>query len=175
VREEQPALDNNLVTMHWNELSDLSGVKTREELAKLYRKANPAEADNAYKVGAGVGQVLAFRADIKPGDLAIIPLKTRSNTALAIGEVTGPYVYRTDWGKKFDIRSREGLSTDLPRARFEQDLLDTLAAKTVYEIKGRNAEQRFRTVLAGKADPGATGGDDTEIESAERRLGQSKE
>src|SRR5262249_17873158 len=56
--EEEPiALANNLVTMHWNEFADLSGVKNKTEMKELYRKAVPAEADNAFKLGAGVSQV----------------------------------------------------------------------------------------------------------------------
>jgi restriction system protein len=160
--QEQTALDNNLVTMHWNELPDLSGVKSRDDLAKLYRKANPDET-RAAAIGAGVGQVWAFRSDMKKGDLVIIPLRTRS--ALAVGEVTGPYAYRTDLGDE-EVRHTipvKWLSTDLLRTKLKQDLLDTLGyPKTVYRINLEKAEERFRAVLGGQSDSAVDSAGDAE-------------
>jgi restriction system protein len=161
--QEQTALDNNLVTIHWNELSDLSGVKNREDLAKLYRNANPHETRSA-AIGAGVGQVWAFRSDIQEGDLAIIPLRTRP--ALAIGEVTGPYAYRTDLGE--EVRHTlpvKWLSTDLLRTTLGDDLLRELGRPpTVYRIKLDHAEERFRAVLRGESDtPKDSSGADTDL------------
>ena len=122
--EEQIALDNNLVTIHWNELSDLSRVTNKDELEKQYQQANPDE-NRAAAIGAGVGQVWAFLSKMKPGDLVIIPLRTRPS-ALAIGEVTGPYAYRSDLGP--EVRHTlpvKWLSTNLPRASLRDDLLRT--------------------------------------------------
>jgi len=39
--QEQGALENDVVTIGWNELPDLSNVKTRVELAKLYGRVHP--------------------------------------------------------------------------------------------------------------------------------------
>jgi restriction system protein len=162
--QEETALENNLVTIHWNELPDLSGVKNKDELEQLFRKANPDET-RAAAISAGVGQVWAFRSDIQKGDLAIIPLKTRPS-ALAVGEVTGPYAYRADLGDEEVRHTRpvKWLSTDLLRTKVKQDLLDTLGwPRTCYEIKGRNAEERFRAVIGGGSDgPKDSGGGDTE-------------
>ena len=151
--EEPIALDNDLVTHHWNELSDLSGVESRDDLAKLYRKANPDETRPA-AIGAGVGQVWAFRSDIKKGDLVIIPLRTRS--ALAIGEVTGPYAYRTDLGEEVHhTLPVKWLSTNLLRTTLRDDLLRELGHnRTVYRINLDKAEERFRAVLRGESDLG---------------------
>ncbi len=153
--QEQTALNNNVVTIHWNEFSDLSGVKDKNELKKLYQKVNPDDADNAYKVGAGVSQVWAFRSSIKQGDLVIIPLRTQPS-ALAVGEVTGPYAFRTDLGE--EVRHTipvKWLRTDLLRSTLKQDLLDTLGwPKTLYEIKGHNAEPRIRAILRGDMEQG---------------------
>ena len=43
--QEQTALANELVTMHWNEFSDLSGVKNKDDMYALYRNTSP-EATN---------------------------------------------------------------------------------------------------------------------------------
>jgi restriction system protein len=166
--QEQTALENNLVTIHWTEISDLSKFKDREELREQYRKSNPDVADNPYKVGAGVGQVWAFRSDVKKGDLVIIPLRTRA--ALAVGEVTGPYAYRTDLDDPEVLHTLpvKWLSTDLPRAKLGEDLLRELGyPKTVYRINLENAEGRFRTVLGGKADTPTDAGAE-EAEAAEQ-------
>ena len=85
--QEQAALDNNLVAIGWNELPDLSDIQSREALADSYRQANPDASPK--KAANHVGQVWAFRARMKEGDLAVLPLHIQS--AIAIGRITGPY------------------------------------------------------------------------------------
>jgi WD40 repeat protein/serine/threonine protein kinase len=152
--QEQAAIGNSLVTIAWNEMPDLSKFKDREELREGYRAANPSVADNPYKVGAGVGQVWAFRSEVKKGDLVIIPLRTR-DAALAVGEVSGAYAYRTDLAERgvFHTLPVKWLSTDLPRANLRDDLSRELGyPKTVYRINLDNAAERFRAVLRGEAE-----------------------
>jgi restriction system protein len=108
---EQTALDKSLVTIGWNELPDLSAIKDREGLTNLYRQSHPGAS--SAKVANHVGQLWAFRGRIQEGDLAVLPLKTRS--AIAIGKVTGPYRYATDLGEGTrHVRKVEWLRTDLP-------------------------------------------------------------
>lgn len=40
--QEQGALDSGVVTIGWNELPDLSNVKDRQELARLYMSIHPS-------------------------------------------------------------------------------------------------------------------------------------
>jgi restriction system protein len=167
--QEQTALERSLVTIGWNELPDLSGIASREAMADLYRSVFPDASSG--KVASHVGQLWAVRGRIQPGDLAILPLKTRS--AIAIGKVTGPYQYTTDLGDAVrHVRKVEWLRTDLPRTAFDQDLLYSLGAfMTVCQIARNQAEERIRAVLAGKADPGAPAGEEAEIdEGGERSL-----
>jgi restriction system protein len=166
--QETTALDNNLVTIHWNELPDLSGVESRDEVEALYRMANPD--DNNAQVGGGVGMVCAFRFNINKGDLVILPLQAGSRTAFAIGEVTGPYAYRTDLDEEVvHTLPVKWLSTDLLRTSLNQDLLARLGIpRTVYQINVENAEERFRAVLRGESDgPKKSSGEDTEGEDTE--------
>jgi restriction system protein len=150
--QEQAALDNGVVTIHWNELPDLDTVPDREELANLYRQSNPTASPA--KVANPVGQVWAFKARMQEGDLAVLPLHIQS--AIAIGKITGPYQYRTDPGSEvLHTRPIEWIRTDLPRTAFDQDILHSFGAlMTVCKIRRNNAEQRIRAVLAGNADPG---------------------
>jgi len=159
--QEQIALDNDLVTIGWNELPDLSGIENREAIADLYRETHPD--DSPTLIANQVGQVWAFRHKIQKGDLAVLPLKTQS--AIAIGKVSGPYSYRTDVGEIVrHTRSVKWLRSDLPRTTFDQDLLHSLGSLlTVCQIKRHNAEERIRAVLGGKGDPGGAEPEDQEM------------
>lgn len=146
--EEQSALDNGLATIGWNELSDLSGMKTKDELTRLYKRAYPDEKKR--KVANAVGQIWSFLNRIKIDDLVALPLKHRS--AIAVGRVKGPYEYLTSLGGEIHhIRKVEWIRTDIPRSDFDQDLLYSLGAfMTVCQIKRNNAETRVRSMLVGK-------------------------
>lgn len=65
--QEQAALDEGLVTIGWNELPDLSGIKSREALTALYREKNPHSSPRT--VSMQVGQIWRFRGEISEGDL----------------------------------------------------------------------------------------------------------
>ena len=52
--------------------ADLSGVKTREELAVIYRATHPAEKSNLV-IGQQVGQIARFLFEIQSGDYVITP------------------------------------------------------------------------------------------------------
>ena len=146
--QEQKAIDNGFVTIGWNELPDLSNIITKDELKKLYNTVYPSEKKR--KVANAVGQVWRFLKGIKIGDLVALPLKTQY--AIAIGKVTGPYEYRDDFGDIIrHIRRIEWIKVDIPRTDFDQDLLYSLgAAMTVCQIRRNNAEARVRAMLEGK-------------------------
>ena len=53
------ALQNDLVTIGWDELGDLSGIRSREGLEDLYKRVYPdAPLKTAYNQ---IGQIWAFR------------------------------------------------------------------------------------------------------------------
>jgi restriction system protein len=165
--QEQTALEKGVAVIGWNELPDLSPVQSREALADLYRQFRPDASSG--KVGNHVGQLWSFRSRIQPGELVILPLKTRS--AIAIGKVKGPYQYTTSLGDAVrHVRKVEWLRTDLPRTAFGQDILYSLGAfMTVCQIERNQAEERILAVLAGKADPSAPAGEVAEIEEPGER------
>lgn len=145
--QEEGALQHSVVSIGWQELGDLSSIKSREDLKQLYEQRYPDA--KKMKVANQAGQVWAFIARIDLDDLAVLPLKTRS--AIAIGRVTGPYEYRTDLAPNIrHVRPVEWIRTDLPRTAFEQDLLYSFGAfMTVCQIERNNAEERVRAILAG--------------------------
>jgi restriction system protein len=164
---EETALKHGIAVIGWEELGDLSLVKSREELQQLCEATYPGASPN--KITNHVGQVWAFRERIQTGDIIILPLKTLGT--IAVGKVTGPYRYRTDLGDEpISTRPVNWVQKALPRSNFKQDLLWSLgSAMTVCQIQRNNAEQRVQAVLAGKPDsgfavgpPGTTGNGDPE-------------
>jgi len=146
--QEQKAIDNSFVTIGWNELPDLSKIKNKDELKKLYNKIYPGE--KKMTIANEVGQIWRFLKEINIGDLVALPLKTQS--AIAIGKVKGNYEYRKDFGELIrHIRKVKWIRVDIPRTDFDQDLLYSLgAAMTVCQIKRNNAEARIKAMLEGK-------------------------
>ncbi|MEM0342773.1 MAG: restriction endonuclease [Thermoplasmata archaeon] len=63
---------NGYVAIGWNELGDLSGVTSREQIHDLYIKAYPEDVSK-YKIGQQVGQIYRFLLDMQAGDYVITP------------------------------------------------------------------------------------------------------
>jgi restriction system protein len=145
---EQIALEKGLVTVGFNEFGNLSAVANREDLAMLFRAAHPDASEG--KTANHVGQLWAFCRRISLGDLVVLPLKSRS--AVAVGRITGPYDFTSDYGDQVrHIRRVEWLRTDLPRATFDQDLLYSFGAfMTVCQIERNQAEERIRAIVSGQ-------------------------
>ena len=141
--QEQGALDNNIVTIGWDELPDLSNIKNRKELVELYSQANPT--DTKMQVASGVGQVWRFVREIQKGDLVALPLKTQS--AVAIGKVEGEYEYQKLADNIKHIRRVRWLKT-IPRSAFARDILYSLGSLlTVCKIERNDAENRIKKLL----------------------------
>jgi len=145
---EQAALDKGMAIIGWEDLPNLTAIKTRDALAQLLKETYPTEGPN--KLANWNGQLWAFRDRIKKDDLIVLPLKRRS--AVAIGRVTGDYVYQADDKDSFHTRPVEWLRTDIPRSAFGNDLLYSLGAfMTVCQISRNNADARIQAILEGKA------------------------
>jgi len=141
--QEQGALDSGVVTIGWNELPDLSNVKDRQELARLYKSIHPSAKKP--QLTNEVGQVWRFVSEIKKGDLVALPLKTQS--AIAVGRVEGEYEYKKLADNIKHIRRVKWLKT-IPRSAFDQDILYSLGAfMTVCRIKRHDAEDRVKKLL----------------------------
>jgi len=146
--QEQRALSNGFVTIGWNELPDLSKINTKDDLKKIYVKTYPGQKKMA--TANEVGQIWRFLKGINIDDLVALPLKTQS--AIAVGKVTGSYEYRKDLGEIIrHIRKVNWIRPDIPRTDFDQDLLYSLGAfMTVCQISRNDAETRIKAMLEGK-------------------------
>jgi len=148
---ENLALEQGLSVIGWEELPDLAIVSSREALEALMRETYPDAGDG--RIRNNIAQVWAFRERIQVGDLVMLPLKQQS--AIAIGKIAGPYAYRPDLpADARHTRLTTWIKTDIPRSKFDQDLLYSLGAfMTVCQIKRNNAEERIKAILAGQAPP----------------------
>jgi restriction system protein len=146
--QEEGALANNVVTIGWDELPDLSGIKTKEELSELYNRIHPTA--KKMEIANYVGQIWRFIHEIQKGDLVTLPLKTQS--AIAIGKIESNYEYKELANNIKHIRQVKWLKT-IPRSSFDQDILYSLGAfMTVCKIERNDAENRVKKILEGKGN-----------------------
>lgn len=165
--QEAGALANNVITIDWCELPDLSQIKTKDELKELYQKKLPKESKR--RAGKQVSQIWQFVHEICVGDLACIPLKRplvageRKDPcgygcccyAVAVGKVVGPYEYKPADLQLPDsvehIRRVMWLGEPIPKeyiVDFDKDVLSCFGRQgTVYQIKKDDAEERVRRLV----------------------------
>lgn len=93
------------------------------------------------------GQLWAFIHRMQPGDLVVVPLKTRRS--IFIGTITGPCHYCAD--KPVERRRHTRPNTwhgEWPRTAFDQDLLYSFGAlMRVCRIERNEAEKRIRHLI----------------------------
>jgi len=150
--QEELALQKGLAVIGWDEVSDLSGVRSRDEVRGVLAVARPDDKPKSLLNQAS--QLWAFVGRIRQGDLVVLPLKKRS--AIAIGKVTGDYTYSPDLPDgAHHTRPVKWVREDIPRSAFGQDLLYSLGAfMTVCRIRRNDAENRIAAVLKTGKDPG---------------------
>ena len=163
-QDEDFSINEKRSIIGWEDLPDLSGIQTRDELKALHQQHYPDMGKRTIINSAG--QLWAFARRMEHGDLVVLPLKTRST--IALGKVGGDYEYF----KGRHTRPVKWLNTDIPRDTFGQDLLYSFGAfMTVCQIKRNDAETRIRAVLDGKPDPlvvtAPLGGDDASPDDME--------
>ena len=144
---ENLALEKNMTIMGWEEVPDLSGVKSREQLREILEKTYP---DQKIKTLINwESQIWPFLHVMEKGDLVAMPLRSRS--AILFGTIEGPYTYRTDFPEDSRHTRKVNWIKEIPRDRFDQDLLYSLGAfMTVCRIHRNEAEDRIKALLEGK-------------------------
>ena len=130
----------------------MTGATSREEVREVVQAVHP-DAPVA-KVSNTTGQLWALRR-VKPGDLAVLPLKTTSQ--IALGTIADGYKFRSDEdGRKRHSVSIHWQRTDVPRTAVRQDLLYSLGAfMTVCRITRNDGAWRLWRIMEAGVDPGA--------------------
>ncbi|MFB9236296.1 CBS domain-containing protein [Plantactinospora siamensis] len=159
-QREKQALADNLAILGWPEIGDLSGIETREGLRTELRRAYPDEGERV--LANWTGQLWRAVREIKNGDIVVMPLRATS-AGIAIGRVTGPYLYRSDGAEGFHhARPVKWLVSNIPRSALKSDLLHSLGSLlTVCALARYDAPRRLEKVIKTGVDPGRPGeGDD---------------
>lgn len=141
----------------FNEVGDLSGCASREEVRNLVTTAYPDAGSRTQANFAG--QLWALRREVAPGDLIVMPLKSKRGY-IAIGKCTAAYSYDS-YQAALDRRHHVCVdwAPDLvSKSSLKDDLVNTLnGAMTVFRAARNKAEQRLQLVFHGAEDPGVAG------------------
>lgn len=149
---EHEALEHGVIAMGWRRVGDLAEHDSQKAIKSLVDVAY-AEFSARSRQVYGV-QLFAFRCHIAVGDFVVL---VRSNAPdVAVGTVTGDYVYRPDL-PAHHVRPVRWARTDVRRAEIGTDLLTAPALTSIYKINRSDAQARLAVVVAGSAD--ATPGD----------------
>ena len=144
---EDFALENSVVVVGWDDVSDLSKIENKDELNRILTNKYPDE--NSRTVGIWRGQLWNFGREFEKGDIVALPLKKRS--AIAFGRIIGDYRYVPDapLGGRHQ-RPVEWINTDLARSRLDSDLRNSFGAQqTVFKVSRDDAETRIEALLKG--------------------------
>lgn len=153
--DEEFALDNNMAIVGFREVPDLRKAADYQAVAKVVKKALPDHKPRAQ--GNFAGQLWSFAHAMQEGDIVVLPRKLTSQ--IALGRVAGPYRHQKVNSQLRHTRPVKWQLTDVPRTRFQQDLLYSFGAfMTVCNISRNDAVRRIQSVLSGKPDPGPKSG-----------------
>lgn len=150
-RYEQLARGEGVCLIGWSELGAIPLDETREALKQRIQdewgESRPAS------LASQAGQILRFVHDVAIGDLVVLPLRSAPGH-VAVGRVTGGYVYRSDGAfantDAQQTRAVDWLASDLSYERFDPDLREAFGQQgTLSEISKPNASQRMIDVIGG--------------------------
>ncbi len=148
---ELAAIDRSRLLPGFLEVGDLRGCKDRDAVLAHLMQIYPDAGQNRLRNFAA--QLNQFVNAIRIGDIVVMPRKVTDG--VAIGEVTGDYVF--DEGDPYKhSRAVKWREESVARDVFKQDLRHSFGAfMTICEIKRNAALERVRAVLETGIDPGA--------------------
>lgn len=140
---ENKFLSEGKIYLTWDELNvDLKTLKDRQEmldfLLSFYEDAKRNTVRN------WLGQIYPIAHRLELNDWIVMPSKHKP--VIHIGKVTGEYQHHSKNSNPFfHSRNVDWFATDIPRSKFDQDLLYSFGAfMTVCQISRNNAEERIR-------------------------------
>ncbi|MCY4431345.1 MAG: hypothetical protein OXC11_13265 [Rhodospirillales bacterium] len=137
--DEDAWLDGGSAFLGFQEVGDLAGCGSQEDVRKRVAAAHP---DSHVGVITNVTtQLRQFSVDSGPGDLVVLPRK--SQPTVAIGRIAGHYAYLDVDGRPRHTRPVAWEQPDLPKERLGADLLKKLGvAGTVCRLGGEEEAGR---------------------------------
>lgn len=163
---EDKFIHDNRVYLTWDDLNvDLGKIKSKKELYKiLINKYNLEKEKTAINWAA---QIWPIANIMQKGDWVVLPSKL--NRTIHFGEIIGDYKYDESLGSPYyNYRDVKWFALDVPRDRFDQDILYSFGAfLTVCRIDRNNAEQRIKDMYKNNWNVKVKSVDDQVIESNE--------
>ena len=142
---ESKFLNDNRVYLTWDDLDvDLNNFKQKEDLYKFLEDKYSLEKEKTAINWASQIYPIAHR--MEKGDWVVLPSKI--NRTIHFGKIVGEYKYDEKLGSPYyHYRDVEWFALDIPRDRFDQDILYSLGAfMTVCKIHKNNAEERIKSM-----------------------------
>lgn len=140
---EQKFLDDGRIYLTWDKLKiNLNDYKSR---SKLFDKLEEIyDSDKKGRIRNWVSQIYPIAHRMKIGDWVVLPSKASST--VHIGRITGEYEYIESNGDRYyHSRTVDWFAPDIPRSRFDQDILYSFGAfMTVCRIHRNDAEKRLK-------------------------------
>ena len=151
-------LQHNVATYAWDQLPDLRTYASKEELKDDIDALTPGFKGNTRTIGIHAAQLWRFRADIKPDDVVIMPLKRPGdNRHVAIGRVTGQYQFDASQGPGVHHRIPVAwLNDNVDVSDLDRDLRQKFRTfrRTVRQIGEANATERLLRIADAGSDAG---------------------
>lgn len=156
--QEKTCLNENLVTIGWDELPDLKQFDSKEKLfqkhQEIYNETNKIAANSA------VGQIWRFVNEIEIGDLIALPSKF--TPVIYVGTIESAYQYQAQ-KDALHWRAVKWLKT-IPRRSFSQDILYSFGSLlTVFQVSRDNSAEKVLNLLQEQETIEQTLGEDTDI------------
>ena len=148
---EQRFLDESRIYFNWSELStDMSSLSERPHFYKLFADTYGDSGWSKGKQENNARQAIQFVERMNLEDWIVMPSK--HNPTLHFGKITGEYEFHSDGEDRFQhSRKVEWFAPDIPRDRFDQDILYSMGAfLTICRIKRNNAEARIQEMAKNK-------------------------
>ncbi|WP_035288959.1 restriction endonuclease [Clostridium sp. KNHs214] len=140
---ENKFLNDNRVYLTWDDLRiNLNTIRSKEELYKILLENYDLEKEKTAINWAS--QIWPIAHTMKKGDWVVLPSKI--NRTIHFGEILGDYEYDESLGSPYyHYRKVKWFALDIPRDRFDKDILYSLGAfMTVCRIHRNNAEERIK-------------------------------
>lgn len=141
----------------WPEIGDLAECTSKEAIREVVDGAYPA--DPLGRLANFTGQLWALRHSISPGDLIIMPLRSKPGYLL-FGTCSAGYGYdaaQIDKNRRHHIKVN-WQAEPISRSALKDDLLNTVnGAMTVFSASRNEAAKRLACVAKDGKDPGFAG------------------
>lgn len=140
---EEKFLNDNRIYLTWTDLDfNLNEIVNKHDLyVRLEKHYKLDKMKTAINWGS---QIWPIAHRMQKGDWVVLPSKI--NRTIHFGEITGEYIFDLSLGSPYyHYRDVKWFSQDIPRDRFDQDILYSLGAfMTVCRIHKNDAENRIK-------------------------------